>query len=129
VKDEFLVQVKDGVVTLTGRVNWTHERDAAEHTVENLIGVRQIINHINVHGRLSAADVKEQIKKAFERTASLDAAQIQVETQDGEVMLTGTVHAMIEYREAETVAWAGPGVTEVTNHFKVVWEFMRQLIG
>jgi osmotically-inducible protein OsmY len=67
VKDEIMVKVEDGVVTLTGEVSWNYERDAAEHTVENLIGVRRIFNLIKVHGRPSVADVKEQIKKAFER--------------------------------------------------------------
>jgi osmotically-inducible protein OsmY len=119
VKDEITVKVEDGVVTLTGEVNWKYERDAAERSVENLIGVRRILNFIKVHGRPSVTDVKEQIKKAFERAATLDAAQIQVESHDGEVTLKGNVHSMVEYREAANAAWAGRGVTKVTNQLKV----------
>jgi osmotically-inducible protein OsmY len=119
VKEEIKVKVEDGVVTLTGGVNWNYERGSARRAVENLTGVRRIVNLIEVHPRPSVADVKEKIKKAFERAADLDAAQIQVETHDGEVTLKGKVHSLAEYKEAENAAWAGPGVTEVKNELIV----------
>jgi osmotically-inducible protein OsmY len=120
VKEAIKVKVEDGVVTLTGEVNWNYERDSAKRIVENLMGVRRLINLLRVRARPSVADVKEKIRKAFERAATLDAAQIQVETHDGEVTLKGRVRSMAEYREAATAAWAGPGVTEVRNQLKIV---------
>lgn len=120
VKNEIKVKVEDGVVTLTGDVNWNYERDSAKRAVEYLTGVRRVVNLLKVHARPSVDDVKEQIKKAFERAASLDAAQIQVETHDGEVTLKGKVRSWAESREAVTAAWGGPGVTEVRNQLKIV---------
>jgi osmotically-inducible protein OsmY len=119
VKEPIKVRVEDGVVTLTGDVDWNYQRDSAKHAVENLTGVRRIVNLIKVHARPSVAGVKEKIEKAFERAANLDAAQIQVETHDGEVTLKGKVRSWIETRDAESAAWAAPGVTRVNNQLKV----------
>jgi osmotically-inducible protein OsmY len=120
VKQPIKVRVEDGVVTLTGDVDWNYQRDSAKHAVENLTGVRRIVNLIKLHARPSVAGVKEKIEKAFERAANLDAAQIQVETHDGEVTLKGKVRSWIETRDAENAAWAAPGVTKVNNQLKVV---------
>jgi osmotically-inducible protein OsmY len=114
------VKVEHGVVTLNGDVRWKYERDLAKQAIENLAGVRRIINLISVLEQPSATSVKDQIKQAFERAALLDAAQLQVETHEGEVILKGNVHSMAELREAEYTAWAAPGVTKVTNKLKVI---------
>jgi osmotically-inducible protein OsmY len=120
IKDEIGVKVEDGVVTLTSDVHWKYERDFAKRAVENLAGVRGIVNLISVQAKPSVRNVKKQIKKAFERAAILDAAELQVEAHNGEVTLKGNVHSITELREAEYAAWAGPGVTKVTNQLKVI---------
>lgn len=120
IKDEIGVKVEDGVVTLTGDVHWKYERDFAKRAVENLAGVCGIVNQISVQARPSVRNMKKQIKKAFERAAILDAAELQVESHNGEVTLKGNVHSMTELREAEYAAWAGPGVKKVTNQLTVV---------
>lgn len=79
-KDKIMVKVEHGIVTLTGDVDWNYQRDAAKRAVENLTGVRRVHNRINVRVRPSIADVKQQIEKAFERSASLDAAKIEVDS-------------------------------------------------
>jgi len=117
---EITVKVEDGVVTINGDVESQDERENAKHMLENLAGVREVINLISVTEHPSAADLKEEIKKAFERVALLDAAQLEVETHGGEVILNGNVHSMAELREAEYAAWADPGVKKVTNQLKVV---------
>jgi osmotically-inducible protein OsmY len=120
IEEPIEVKVEDGVVTLNGDVRWKYERDIAKGAIENLAGVRGIINLISVLEQPSATSVKEQIKQAFEHAALLDAAQLQVETHEGEVLLKGNVHSMAELREAEYAAWAVPGVTKVANQLKVV---------
>jgi osmotically-inducible protein OsmY len=120
IQEEIDVKVEDGIVTLNGDVRWKFERDLAKGAVENLAGVRGVINLVSMLEQPAAAKVKEEIRNAFERAALLDAAQLQVETHEGEVTLKGNVHSMAELRDAEYAAWAGPGVTEVTNQLKVV---------
>ncbi len=118
-KDKIMVKVEHGVVTLTGDVSWNYERDAAQHAVENLTGVRRFHNLIKVRVRPSIADVKEQIKKAFARSASLDAAKIEVESHNGQVTLKGKVRSMAECNDAESAVWSAAGVTDVKNELRI----------
>jgi osmotically-inducible protein OsmY len=120
IEEPIEVKVEDGVATLNGDVRWKYERDIAKRAVENLAGVREVINLLSVLEQPTAATMKEQIRDAFERVALLDAAQIQVETDDGEVTLKGNVHSMAELREAEYAVWFGPGVTKVKNQLRIV---------
>jgi osmotically-inducible protein OsmY len=120
INDPIEVKVEHGVVTLNGDVRWKYERDLAKHAIENIAGVCEIINLISVLEQPSVESVKDQIRNAFERAALLDAAQLQVETHEGEVILKGNVHSMAELREAEYAAWAAPGVTKVTNKLRIV---------
>jgi osmotically-inducible protein OsmY len=118
-KEKIMVKVEHGIVTLTGDVDWNYERDAAKRAVENLTGVRRVHNLINVRTRLSIEDVKEQIKKAFARSASVDAAMIEVESLNGQVTLKGKVRSIAERTDAESAAWAAPGVTNVRNELRI----------
>jgi osmotically-inducible protein OsmY len=77
-------------------------------------------NQIKVRVRPSIMDVKAQIKQAFARSASLDAARIDVESHDGEVTLKGKVRSWAERRDAEDAAWAAPGVTKVRNDLVII---------
>jgi osmotically-inducible protein OsmY len=46
--------VRMGVVTLEGDVDWEHQRYDAESAVRSVIGVRDVINRIEVHPRIPA---------------------------------------------------------------------------
>lgn len=111
--------VRDGWVTLTGIVPWPFQRTAAERTVRHLYGVRGVSNAIMLKPPVSTTDIKAKIENAFKRSAEVDAEHVQVESHDGEVILTGTVRSMAERREAERAAWAAQGVTRVDDRLVV----------
>jgi osmotically-inducible protein OsmY len=114
------VTVSQGVITLSGEVDWHYQRREAEADVRRLGGVRDVINRIHLRPSPKVAEVSGRIHSAFKRAADLDAGGITVEAlENGTVRLAGTVRTLGEQLRAENAAWATPGVTAVENHIKV----------
>lgn len=118
-KGAVMVEVEHGWLTLTGEVTWAFERDAAEGAVRTLFGVCGVTDLIALKPKASPRDVRSEIKRALHRSAEVDAGNIQVETHEGAVTLTGRVHSWLARDEASSAAWAAPGVTTVENHLSV----------
>lgn len=120
VPDEKLTaKVENGWVTLNGTVDWYYQKAAAERGVRYLTGVIGVTNRIDVKPAISAADVKQKIEAALERSAELDAKKITVETSDGTVTLKGYVRSWAEKQDAERAAWGAPGVRNVKDELVI----------
>ena len=111
--------VKDGWITLEGEVEWNYQRDLAERAVRRLKGVKGVTNLINLKPRVAPSEVKRKIEEALKRQAELEADEITVEANGGEVILRGKVRSWAERNEAERAAWQAPGVTRVDNRITV----------
>ena len=114
------VTVRNGYITLTGKVAWMYQKVAAERAVKYLKGVRGVFNDIKLESTVSPKDVEHRIISALHRHADIDARRIRVDAVGPTVTLSGSVRSFIEKREAERAAWATPGVTTVENHISVV---------
>jgi len=114
------VEVQDGMVILTGEVDWEYQRAAAHNAVCCLIGVKGVTNEISLKPSVKPVDVKVKLKRAFQRHSALDAKHIMVETVGSKVILNGSVHSWIEKQEAASAAWAAPGVSDVENNLVVM---------
>lgn len=120
VPDESIqVMVEDGWVTLSGKVNYDYQKKAAENSVRHLAGVRGVTNEIAVEPHLKIKDIQSEIKRALHRHAEEDANSIRVDTSNGEVTLTGTVHSLDEKQNAEWAALGTVGVRKVRNNLLV----------
>jgi len=114
------VTVANGWVTLNGKVDWQYQKDAANRAVRDLTGVRGVTNDVLIQPLVRITDIEEKIETAFTRSAEIEARRLSITAHDGKVTLTGNVHSWAERQEAERVAWAAPGVTEIDNELTVV---------
>lgn len=111
--------VVDGWLTLSGKVQWGFQKNAAENAMRNLIGVKGVINDIVVTSTIKVAEVKQKIQDAFKRHALLDANAIEVKVDSSTVTLKGHVHTWQEHADAAYAAWAAPGVAHVENRLVI----------
>jgi len=115
-----MVKVQDGWVSLSGEVDWQHQRIGAEHLIRRLSGIQGVVNHIRLKPAVQPSDVKRQIEDALRRSAQLQASQIMVSVEDGRaVALEGVVHDWEEREAVERAAWSVPGVTRVIDRLSI----------
>jgi osmotically-inducible protein OsmY len=117
--DRVHVEVDRGHVSLSGNVVWRHQRSRAEATARLVPGVASVGNALIVTPGADGTDIKKLIEGAFTRSAELDANQINVQVDRGNVVLSGRVRTWTEWTEAQSVAESAPGVTQVQNEITV----------
>lgn len=118
--DAIQVTVRDGLVTLTGKVHWYYQKSSAERDVRNLSGVRSVVNNIEVEPHAKADNVKKKIEAALKRHAEIEAKDVRVTVRDDEeVLLEGKVRNWDEKFAVENAAWSAPGVRNVRDRLTI----------
>jgi len=114
--DSVQATVRQGHVTLTGRVPWIYHRNIAALAIHRIAGVVGIVNRIDVvlPPHLDR-DVRHQITAALHRLADVNAKQVQVAVKGYEATLTGTVTSWAQRDAVLHAAEAAPGITIVHN--------------
>jgi osmotically-inducible protein OsmY len=118
-KGAIKVVVEHGWVTLSGDVQWTFIREAAQNVVKTLIGVTGVTNYITVSPPVEPRDIKTQIEAALYRRAHIDTKAIKVSVAKDTVTLSGQVDSLAERDTVEHAAWNTPGVRVVVDNLMV----------
>ena len=110
------VLVVDGVVALSGNVDWHYQRQAAEQAASGIRGVRSVTSEIKVAPPLvSHTEISTDIEEALVRSAHVDAKHVVVKVEGSKVILSGKVRSPAERNEAVHAAWRARGVAEVID--------------
>ena len=116
-------KVDDGFVTLTGTAEWQFQRDEADLIASNIVGALDVFDEIVVvDPQPDAASIKESMKRAFVRNASIDGHRLSITSSDGTVTIEGTVSSAAERDAAIATAWATKGVKHVEDRVLVEYQ-------
>ena len=119
--DHIDVEVRDGVVTLNGRVPGLNSQRLAGVMAWWVPGVRDVVNGLAVDPPEEDAPIRiqEAVRTALDRNPYVDASQIRVGVRLHEVRLTGSLRSEALREMAERDAWCVLGVDNVINEIEV----------
>jgi len=122
--DDVNANVKDGVVTLTGRVTMPYKRDDIERRVAELDGVREVRNRIET---LPVSQFDDELRYRIARAiygnsnfwnyAIMPNPPIHIVVERGRVTLTGVVASDVDRMLARSLA-SGFGAFSVNSELK-----------
>lgn len=118
-EEKIKLEVEEGWLTLAGKVNWNYQKEAAKNAVRYLTGVRGVTNLIEVKAAVEPKNVKDKIRNAFHRNATIDSEAVNVLVEGDKIILKGTVQSRAEKKQAENAAWSAPGVSKVENKLEI----------
>lgn len=119
-EDRIHFTVENGWVTLTGAVDWEHQRHNAEVAVRPLRGVLGVVNKIDIRQRDVPDYVAHRIHDALSRYAADEATNIEVLVEDSTATLRGTVNSWQEREVVQRAAWSAAGIQRVINELRIV---------
>jgi osmotically-inducible protein OsmY len=124
------VEVKDGVVTLTGEASSTAQKELTTEYATDIEGVKEVKNEMTVAAtpeseertmdeKMDDASITAQVKMALLTHRSTSAIKTTVETRNGEVTLSGIAKNEAEKSLVTKLVNDIQGVTSVKNQMTV----------
>jgi hyperosmotically inducible protein len=115
------VQVSKQVVTLDGALDTSAQKRAAEQVALQAPGVQSVVSQLTVAaGQAAPESVDERLARRVEfelySTKAVSLKMMQIRSQDGTVVLSGSVPSRAEKLLAERVAQSVEGVKKVVNN-------------
>lgn len=120
---EIGVTAKDGVVSLTGNVDSYVKKLEAENAAKKVIGVKALVENIEVKFSSSFKKTDEQIAKkalkALKASYSVLEEKVTLKVEDGWVTLEGELPWNYQKRAAESAVHDVTGVKGITNKITI----------
>jgi len=117
--DDVKAEIRNGMVMLSGDVDWNFQRTYTHRQIEGIEGVVSVTDNIRVRKRPAAQDVKKQIEHALHRHANIEVSKVSVSVQDGTITLRGEVDSFAEKDLIVDAAWSAMGVRSVIDNLRI----------
>jgi osmotically-inducible protein OsmY len=115
------IKVKDGVVTLIGKVDSIWKKHYAEVRASTVSGVRDVSNQIAVvlTDKKEDKEIADKIVCALDRRNIVDGDNVDVRVEDAKVKLDGAVESRAAWESVYDVVRFTDGVSEIENNLTV----------
>ena len=119
------VEVSDGLVLLSGRVNSPEDKIFAERTAWSSSRTKDVANEINIEGpggfmaNVSDAIISTRVRAALASSRTVKSVNFNVETYNGVVYLMGIARSQKELEHAAEKASYVGGVNEVVSYVRL----------
>lgn len=121
--DDIEIEVKDGVVTLTGTVTEEHSKTLAQETVASLPGVKSVDNRLELKGKSSTPNSDEwvnmNVRAALLFYRNLSDSKTEVHVNEGVVTLHGEASSKAQKDLTTEYVKDVEGVKSVKNEMTV----------
>ena len=123
---QIMVNANNGIVTLEGEVDSWQEKQLASYVAKGVMGVKEINNILEVDFQTERPDfeIAQEIRDALKFDVRVDNVLIDIDVEEGEVTLSGTVGSFPEKNLAIADAWVA-GVNSVNSEDLEVKEWAR----
>jgi len=120
---EIGVAVKNGVVTLSGKVDSYSKKISAEKAAKRVVGVKAVAEDIDVkldsNGKKSDSEIAEAVLNALKWHSAMQEDKIKIKVEDGWVTLEGEVEWEFQRNAAKSMVKDLMGVVGVLNNIKL----------
>ncbi|MEO8253301.1 MAG: BON domain-containing protein [Flavobacterium sp.] len=119
---EIGVTVKDGIVTLTGNVDYYYKKKEAENAAKNVAGVTAVVENISItynDVNKNDTDIAAEVVNALNNNWSVPKDIIKVKVEDGWVTLDGELSWNYERDAAKSSINYLMGVKGITCNIKI----------
>lgn len=120
---EIGVTAKEGIITLTGKVDSYAKKLEAEDAAKNVAGVKAVVEKIVVEfGHMAGQgdnEIVQEIVNAFKWNWEVPSDKVKVKVENGWVTLEGEVEWNYQKESLKKAVKNQLGVKGVTNHIKI----------
>jgi len=121
--NQIVVTVADGIITLTGTVNSFVKKIAAEKAAESVVGVRAVIEKIDVIPDgvklRTDDDIKAEVMNIFKSHWDIPDEKIEVTVKDSLITLEGTINWHYQKEAATKSISSLKGVKSINNNIVI----------
>lgn len=115
------IEVRNGVVTLTGAVDSLNAKNTAKEITKNIAGVSAVKNKLKVRPGIlpSYSVVAENVRDALSRDPTTKHLDVSIEVQNNRVYLFGTVNTAYDKQHVKDIVSQVPGVVDIVNKLHI----------